>query len=53
MDIGKDPRDRAQRRYASVLGEERNLRDLVMDEAARRGIARERLWEWVLLVVPD
>lgn len=31
--------------------ERKNLRELVMDEAAARGIAREKLWEWACLAI--
>jgi hypothetical protein len=33
------------------MHERKALRDLVMDEAAARGIAREKLWEWACLGV--
>jgi len=33
------------------MHERKALRDLVMDEAAARGIAREKVWEWACLAV--
>jgi hypothetical protein len=33
------------------MRERKDLRDLVMDEAAARGIAREKVWEWACLAI--
>jgi hypothetical protein len=33
------------------MHEPKTLRDLVMDEAAVRGIAREKVWEWACLAI--